>query len=426
MEYEFSRIEKLEPEGGRTWPMLTIGGLVLLAFAASSIYLIQSSIWLQHRIELRTGWMLRLQEASDRLAEDGKRAAIEEPKARVHFDKETVAIMLQVRTRIMEDTDPRVVMVDRLDRLHQSTFYYNTVISAEDPTEAYALLRSELRTHVQGIMDDLRSLTAQETMDLGGKWYLLNGLAALSIILAGLILFLVRTTVLRGRKLQVALDWVQRIATRDELTGLWNRRAIFPILNRELARCAREKKPITVMMVDFDHFKKINDRYGHQAGDAVLREGAQRMLKVLRPYDSIGRYGGEEIIILLPGCDRDEARAVGERLAQSVRSHPFVSAEDRITATVSIGGATKGTPSAEHADRMVVSADQYLYEAKTAGRDRVVTGPSLSYDGEISETNNRSLSKIAASSSGSRLADRTPAPGSGRPTGEPCSYASST
>lgn len=386
MEYEFSRIERLEPEGGRTWPLLTIGGLVLLAFAASSIYLIQSSMWLQQRIEQRTDWILKLQDASDRLAEDGKRSTLEDPRERLHYDKETVGKILQVRTRIMEDSDPRVAMMKRLDRLYQSTFYFNALLAAEDPPEAYANLRGDLRTHLQGITDDLSHMGAQETMELGGKWYLLNGLAALSIILAGLILFLVRTTVLRGRKLQVALDWVKRIATRDELTGLWNRRAIFPILNRELARCAREKKPISVMMVDFDHFKKINDRFGHQAGDAVLREGAQRMLKVLRPYDSIGRYGGEEIIILLPGCDREEALAVGERLAQSVRGAPFISGMDRITATVSIGGATKDTPSADHADRMVVSADQYLYEAKTGGRDRVVTGPSLSYDGEISQT----------------------------------------
>jgi diguanylate cyclase (GGDEF)-like protein len=386
MEYEFSRIERLEPEGGRTWPLLTIGGLVLLAFAASSIYLIQSSLWLQQRIELRTGWVLKLQEASERLAEDGRRSTFTDPKDRVHYDKETVGTILQVRTRIMEDADPRVVMVNRLDRLYLATFYFNTLLSAEDPTAAYSNLRGELRTHLQGVTDDLSRMAAQETMDLGGKWHLLNGLAALSIVLAGLILFLVRTTILRGRKLQVALDWVKRIATRDELTGLWNRRAIFPILNRELSRCSREKKPITVMMVDFDHFKTINDRHGHQAGDAVLREGAQRMLKVLRPYDSIGRYGGEEIIILLPGCDRKEARAVGERLAESIRNAPFVSGPDRISATVSIGSATKGTPSSDHADRMVVSADQYLYEAKTSGRDRVVTGPSLSYDGEISET----------------------------------------
>ncbi len=277
-------------------------------------------------------------------------------------------------------------MVARLDRLHQVAFRFNALLSDGDSSGSLSALRADLGTDAQGIMDDLRSLAAHETMDLGAKWHLLNALAALSIILAGLTLFLVRTMVQRGRKLRVALDWVKRIATTDELTGLWNRRAIFPILNRELSRCERDKEPISVLMVDFDNFKKINDRFGHQAGDAVLREGAQRMLRTLRPYDSIGRYGGEEIIILLPGCDQVEAGAVGERLAEAIRTAPFVHREYRITSTVSIGGATKQKPTRNHADRMVVFADQYLYEAKTAGRDRVVTGPSLSYDGEISTT----------------------------------------
>ncbi|MFH1531276.1 MAG: GGDEF domain-containing protein [Pseudomonadota bacterium] len=386
MEYEFSRLETLEPEGGRTWPLLTVGGLLLLVFGAASIYLIQSSMLVQHRIELRAGWTIALGEARERLSEGGPRSRLEDGRERLLFDKATVGQILQVRREILERADPGQSMVDRLDSLHLVTFRFNTLLSDTDSAASLATLRADLSSQIQRVLDDLRSLSAHATLELGGKWYLLNGLASLSIILAGLTLFLVRAMVLRGRKLQIALDWVKRIATRDELTGLWNRRAIFPILNRELSRCEREKKAISVLMVDFDHFKTINDRFGHQAGDAVLREGAQRMLKILRPYDSIGRYGGEEIIILLPGCESKEALMVGERLAETIRSSPFAYGEERITATVSVGGATKESPTRGHADRMVVSADQYLYEAKTAGRNCVVTGPSLSYDGEVSET----------------------------------------
>ena len=385
MEYEFSRIEKLEPEGGHTWPIITVGGIVFLAFAVSCIYLIQSSMQLQRRIELQAGWTIELEDAQSRLSESGQRSAITDSRQRLHFDKETVGKILQVRHQIMKEGNPRDVMIGRLERTHQAAFQLNALLSETDTVGSLVDLRSDLDIEIQGIINDLRRTSAADALDLGGKWHLVNGLAALSIILAGLALFLVRTAVLRGRKLQIALDWVKRIATRDELTGLWNRRAIFPILNRELARCARKKLAISVMMVDFDHFKKINDKHGHKAGDAVLREGAQRLLNVLRPYDSIGRYGGEEIIILLPGCDLDEARTVGERLAEIIRNAPFVVETKQIQATVSIGSATKKHPTEDHGDRMVVSADQYLYEAKTGGRDRLVTGPSLSYDGEVSD-----------------------------------------
>ena len=385
MDYEFSRLEQLEPEGGSTWPLLSLGGLIVLVFAAASIYLIQTSMWLQQSIQLKAGWMLSLDGAQGRLFDDSEGKNIEDARERLRFEKNTVGQLLQVRSDIMQ-TDPRKVMVARLDRLYQGLSQYNALLTESSTWDGSQSLRKDIQVEVQGIMEDLRRTSTHETIDLGSKWFLLNGLASQSIILAGLTLFLVRTTVLRGRKLQVALDWVKRIATKDELTGLWNRRAIFPILNRELARCERESKPVSVLMVDFDHFKKINDQYGHKAGDAVLREGAQRMLGILRPYDSIGRYGGEEIIILLPGCDRDESRAVGERLAGTVRDAPFIYNGQKIPATVSIGGATKRSPTPTHADRMVVSADQYLYEAKSTGRDRVVTGPSLSYDGEVSET----------------------------------------
>lgn len=247
-------------------------------------------------------------------------------------------------------------------------------------------VRLDMDRTLQDLGWALQLNASQAAIRLSGTWDLLNILAALAIVLAGATLFLMQVALSRGHRLQAAMELLKRMATRDELTGLWNRRAIFPIRARELSRCERERRPLSVLMVDFDHFKKINDQFGHTAGDVVLREGAQRMLRVLRPYDAVGRYGGEEIIILLPGCDAPELRTIGERMAETIRSTPFVMGEHRILATVSIGGATKRSPTREHAERLVISADQYLYEAKNTGRDRVVTGPSLSYSSEISET----------------------------------------
>jgi len=386
MENELSRLTKLEPKSYNTTPFFTAGGVLVLAFAATSIYLIQSSMSLQDRIERRAGWMIALEKAQERLSFDGQQDAVMDAREKLLFDKDTVGQILQVRLQIMEEGNPRDIMVSRLDRLYQLAFRFNALLSENRSTKSLVPLRDDLDVEIQGVMNDLQRVAAHETIEMGGKWHLMNGLAAMSIILMGLVMFLVRVLITRGRKLQVALDWVKRVATKDELTGLWNRRAIFPILNKELSRCERENRALSVLMVDFDHFKQVNDRFGHKAGDAVLREGSQRLLSALRPYDSIGRYGGEEIIILLPGCDSSNVSVVAERLAEIIRNQPFDFGEHRIPTTVSIGGATKRSPTPAHSDRLVVSADQYLYEAKTNGRNRVVTGPSLSYDGDVSDT----------------------------------------
>src|SRR5262245_24684564 len=103
-------------------------------------------------------------------------------------------------------------------------------------------------------------------------------------------------------------------ASRDPLTGIWNRTAIFDAVHRELVRADREGTQLAVVMMDIDHFKQLNDTHGHQAGDAVLREFTRRIAASLRPYDSVGRYGGEEFLVALPGCDQDSAVRHAERL----------------------------------------------------------------------------------------------------------------
>jgi two-component system cell cycle response regulator len=159
-------------------------------------------------------------------------------------------------------------------------------------------------------------------------------------------------------------------ATRDALTGLWNRAMILEVLDREVTRCTREGTPLSVIMADIDHFKQINDRYGHLVGDVVLRQTAHRLLAPLRPYDSVGRYGGEEFLIVLPGCDAPASLALAERLRRSVAAEPKLEDEDVIPVTLSLGVAAWQRELS--AQELLHQADQRLYAAKRAGRNRVV------------------------------------------------------
>jgi two-component system cell cycle response regulator len=160
-------------------------------------------------------------------------------------------------------------------------------------------------------------------------------------------------------------------ATRDSLTRLWNRSSILTELGRELARAARESLPLGVVIVDLDHFKHINDTYGHLAGDAVLREAARRMQASIRQYDSIGRYGGEEFLILFPGCGETECYAQADRL-RKLLGQTEMSVNDtsiRVTASFGVTSAMPGEIWAE--EELIRTADEALYLAKKSGRNRV-------------------------------------------------------
>jgi two-component system cell cycle response regulator len=160
-------------------------------------------------------------------------------------------------------------------------------------------------------------------------------------------------------------------ATHDSLTGLWNHEEILGILKRELARAERGRDPVGAIMVDLDHFKKVNDSYGHITGDAVLRTAARRMLSLMRPYDAIGRYGGEEFLVVLPGCDQDSAAALAERIRLSIDSDHMETPEGNIPVTISLGVAASGKERRRNTNSLVQAADSALYRAKEKGRNRV-------------------------------------------------------
>ena len=174
-----------------------------------------------------------------------------------------------------------------------------------------------------------------------------------------------------GRRIVELQDDLRRMATRDSLTKLWNRRAILEALDSEIARAERHSTSVGVILADLDHFKKVNDLHGHAAGDAVLAEVSGRMTAALRDYDTIGRYGGEEFLIVLPDPICAEAATVGERVRAAVESEPVSFGQLRLPVSISCGVAVSVREQNTDADELIRAADIAMYQAKSQGRNRV-------------------------------------------------------
>ncbi len=175
-------------------------------------------------------------------------------------------------------------------------------------------------------------------------------------------------------QLVAARELLRHQAIREPLTGLWNYRGIMDILERELHRAQREGRPLGVILADLDHFQKINADYGHLAGDEVLREVTRRMGAAMRPYDLTGRYGGEEFLIVLPGCDRIKVMKVGERIRQQVAGRPVPFQDQQVAVTISLGGVVHTPPNPVEIHALLHTADTSLFWAKHNGRNRMEVG----------------------------------------------------
>jgi diguanylate cyclase (GGDEF)-like protein len=173
------------------------------------------------------------------------------------------------------------------------------------------------------------------------------------------------------RDLLSAQEKLRFQATHDALTGLWNRGALLDLLRNEIERTMRTQSSVGILMLDVDHFKLINDTYGHLTGDAVLREIGRRISHATRPYDMAGRYGGEEFLVILPACDREQTENSAERIRAAISSVPFLAADRQISLTVSIG-ATVALDCVQTETELLSLADLALYQAKRAGRNCTV------------------------------------------------------
>jgi diguanylate cyclase (GGDEF)-like protein len=258
--------------------------------------------------------------------------------------------------RILESADaPRLAVLDWMMPGMDGLEICRRIRSANREPYVYILLLTA-RTEAQDLI---------EGMNAGADDYLTKPFNAHELrvrLQAGRRILDLQEELLKAR------EALREQATHDGLTGLLNRSSILEKLDDELSRAARAGTPVSVLMADLDRFKAINDTHGHLVGDAVLREAARRLKSAARRYDSVGRYGGEEFLIVLPGCDASDAAVQAERTRDAIGATPFLTPAQPVPVTVSVGVACSSHCAPE---TLIREADEALYEAKGEGRNRV-------------------------------------------------------
>ena len=174
-------------------------------------------------------------------------------------------------------------------------------------------------------------------------------------------------------KLVEAREEMRFKATHDALTSLWDRGAILALLRSELSRSIREHLPVSLLLCDVDYFKQINDVHGHQAGDDVLQEVSTRLLDAVRSHDAVGRYGGEEFLIVLGGCSSEHLKQRAEQVRTAINGSPVFTKQGSISVSLSVGAITvESWDESIPIELLLKPADEALYQAKASGRDQVI------------------------------------------------------
>jgi len=272
------------------------------------------------------------------------------------------------------EADPEVAM----GRARSGDFdliVVNMSLEAMDPLRLCSSIRSFEETRLTPILAVVRQGDTRKlvrALDIGVNDYLTKPIDK------GELTARVATQLRRMRyveQLRSSFQASLEMAVTDQLTGLYNRRYLASHLSAMFDRAYWTGRPLAVMVLDIDHFKEVNDTHGHDAGDKVLQEFAERISRSVRGIDLACRYGGEEFLIAMPDTDLAFASVVAERLRQEIASTKFLvnSGRDEVSATVSIGiGSTENGPEEDNAQKLIKRADDALYEAKTAGRNRVI------------------------------------------------------
>lgn len=211
--------------------------------------------------------------------------------------------------------------------------------------------------------------TAIECLQSGAYDYILKPVEDVGVLMSAVKRAIHKRSLEQENK--ALLKQLEEMAIRDPLTGLFNFRQLHVCLEQEMQRSQRYGHALSVFIVDVDHFKAVNDNFGHLFGDNVLKKLGEIMQSVLRGTDSLFRYGGEEFLILLPETSQEGSAIIADRIMEAIKSHTFISDKNSTRITVSIGGASFPFQSIDKTE-LIKLADQALYKAKESGRDRFV------------------------------------------------------
>jgi diguanylate cyclase (GGDEF)-like protein len=181
----------------------------------------------------------------------------------------------------------------------------------------------------------------------------------------------------KNRELELANKRLRKLSITDGLTDLFNHRHIHELLHEEFERTRRSGEPLAVAMLDLDRFKQVNDTYGHPTGDVILYETARILRETAREIDMVGRYGGEEFVVLLPGADEAAAGQFAERVRLALADYEFRDEANQVRMTISGGVASFPAPGIEHPDLLIKRADEALYAAKESGRNRIIRASEI-------------------------------------------------
>jgi two-component system cell cycle response regulator len=259
-------------------------------------------------------------------------------------------------------------------------------IGGEDGLRLCSQFRSQDETRhvpILLVLDETDLAELAKGLDLGVTDYLIKPIDRNELLARA------RTQIRRRRyhdKLRGLLESSVSMAYTDPLTGVYNRRYMKAHLDRKITEIPESAKPVSVLMCDLDHFKQINDTYGHAAGDEVLKEMAGRVGDNLRDFDMVARYGGEEFVVVMPSTPLSAAQAVAERLCKRIGTEGFAipGQAEPLRVTTSIGVASTSDPQME-AGGLLAQADAALYRAKHAGRNRVVVSEKADESGESAD-----------------------------------------
>lgn len=342
---------------------------LLVAFSLWSLWLLSRAHQLRGELDFYFGWLDQVQAVRgelERWREQG--AAVEEKSGWLEtFRREAEQLLRQT-----EDPGVRVALQKLRLALDQVAAQAADSLpgDASDTLDSDALWQASVAAlaAAEELGESVRGHVTRLHRSLGAHWRSLRWLVAGALLLAGSNLALLFVIQRRRLEVEKAHEEVLRSARHDPLTGLWNREGILRLLGHELVRAARSQTPLSVILADLDNFQAVNELLGHDQGDYILEQVSKRLVSLVRPYDSLGRVGGDSFLLVLPDCDGSATNLVVERLRAAVNDRDVKHAFGRIRVTLNLALRTVKRASETDVDTLLRQLQTGIDVSKTIPR----------------------------------------------------------